>query len=200
MHPRCDTDKGRRQRRLSGHNAREVRTHRGAVPRRCLRLRRAADRSREGLWQAIGRTLDRYQPQNAATSSTRPAMQSDRKPLYPKRGGCEAGPRVRIHLPPAASQERTIQLTGRCGLPFLSPSGRVHRNDSPQALLAAECTRNHVPNRVRMGAFVRQETGEWAGVWRRGARVLAPNNRETPMAIAVRPRHLPKQRVSFAQR
>jgi hypothetical protein len=34
MHPRCDTDKGRRQRRLSGHNAREVRTHRGAVPRR----------------------------------------------------------------------------------------------------------------------------------------------------------------------
>jgi len=26
-------------------------------------LRHAAERTREGLWQAIGRTLDRYQPQ-----------------------------------------------------------------------------------------------------------------------------------------
>jgi hypothetical protein len=38
MHPRCDTDKGRRQRRLSGHDAREVRTHRGAQFRGEARL------------------------------------------------------------------------------------------------------------------------------------------------------------------
>jgi hypothetical protein len=27
------------------------------------RLRRAAERTRDGLWQAIGRILERYQPQ-----------------------------------------------------------------------------------------------------------------------------------------
>jgi hypothetical protein len=47
-------------------------------------LRKAAERTREDLWQLIGRTLDRFQAQecrNFLTSSKTPAMQPDQKPL-----------------------------------------------------------------------------------------------------------------------
>jgi transposase len=45
-------------------------------------LRRAAERTRDGLWRAIGRILERYQPQECPeTSSKTPVMQFDRKPV-----------------------------------------------------------------------------------------------------------------------
>jgi transposase len=58
-------------------------------------LRQAAERTREALWRLIGQTLDRStRRRNAATSLTVPAMQPDRKPLYPRQKRADNPPQI----------------------------------------------------------------------------------------------------------
>jgi hypothetical protein len=67
--------------RLGDRRAADLNPIEQAFSRRKTKLRKAGERTRDGLWQSIGRSIELFPPANAATSLTTRVVQLDRNPL-----------------------------------------------------------------------------------------------------------------------